>query len=300
MDRNYAVGATALTRGRWTSSINCFPTSGTPDFDGSIEQLKDALFGRLHWLDEHIGVLRQYSHESAVKNSIPELTRKEAAVWKRFWRSAPVCWRWYCCTCFWRIKRAFISIGTPEGNHFLYPGGGEDNSGGRGALLKLGRGHGRRYSRPFRHGLRHRPGDLPPLVRADSGDGRQLHPGFTPILQDDFYEAFYEYNKDREELLYLLHGLWVDDYVMYLHRDAFDPEYLGALIEDGRTLIDILHGNKTFSLSRRPGKRRLHPGYLSWVLGYILGGGVEDTTVAYTDHMQKEKKQLPGGNTSLQ
>lgn len=54
------------------------------------------------------------------------------------------------------------------------------------------------------------------------------------ILQDDFYEAFYEYNKDREEPLYLLHGLWVDDYVMYSHRDAFDPEYLGALIEDGR------------------------------------------------------------------
>lgn len=41
------------------------------DFDDSIEQLKDALFGRLHWLDEHIEVLQQYSHESAVKKLNP-------------------------------------------------------------------------------------------------------------------------------------------------------------------------------------------------------------------------------------
>ena len=102
------------------------------------------------------------------------------------------------------------------------------------------------------------------------------------ILQDDFYEAFYEYNKDREEPLYLLHGLWVNDYVMYSHRDAFDPEYLGALIEDGRTLIDILHGNKTFSLSEDLGSGAYTRDISPWVLGYILGVEWEDTTVAYT------------------
>ena len=30
------------------------------------------------------------------------------------------------------------------------------------------------------------------------------------ILQDDFYDAFYEYNKDREEPLYLIHGVWIN------------------------------------------------------------------------------------------
>ena len=114
------------------------------------------------------------------------------------------------------------------------------------------------------------------------------------ILQDDFYEAFYEYNKDREEPLYLLHGLWVNDYVMYSHRDAFDPEYLGALIEDGRTLIDILHGNKTFSLSEDLGSGAYTRDISPWVLGYILGVEWEDTTVAYTDHMQKEKNSYQG------
>lgn len=28
------------------------------------------------------------------------------------------------------------------------------------------------------------------------------------LLQDDFYNAFWEYNKDREQPLYLIHGLW--------------------------------------------------------------------------------------------
>lgn len=114
------------------------------------------------------------------------------------------------------------------------------------------------------------------------------------ILQDDFYEAFYEYNKDREEPLYLLHGLWVDDYVMYSHRDAYDPEYLGTLLEDGRALIDILHGDKVFSLSEDLGSGTYNRDVSPWVLGYILGVEWEDTTVAYTDHMQSEKNSYQG------
>ena len=52
--------------------VKLHPDERNPrDFDDSIEQLKDALFGRLHWLDEHIEVLQQYSHESAVKKLNP-------------------------------------------------------------------------------------------------------------------------------------------------------------------------------------------------------------------------------------
>ncbi len=35
-----------------------------------------------------------------------------------------------------------------------------------------------------------------------------------------FYEAFYEYNTGREEPLYLLQGVWVNDYILNSHRDA--------------------------------------------------------------------------------
>ena len=64
------------------------------------------------------------------------------------------------------------------------------------------------------------------------------------ILQDDFYDAFYEYNKDREEPLYLIHGVWINDYVQNSHRDAYDNDFRQAFIDDCRTVVDILHGNK--------------------------------------------------------
>lgn len=105
------------------------------------------------------------------------------------------------------------------------------------------------------------------------------------IQADDFYEAFYEYNKDREDPLYLLHGVWVNDYVQYSHRDAYDDKFLGALIEDCRTVVDVLHGNKKISLGRMASagsgfyRRDISP----WVIGYILGVEWEDVTVVYTD-----------------
>lgn len=105
------------------------------------------------------------------------------------------------------------------------------------------------------------------------------------IQADDFYEAFYEYNKDREEPLWLLHGVWVNDYVQNSRRDAYDPDFLDVFLQDCRTAVDVIHGNKKISLGRMASagsgfyRRDVSP----WVIGYILGVEWEDVTVAYTD-----------------
>lgn len=71
------------------------------------------------------------------------------------------------------------------------------------------------------------------------------------ILQDDFYNAFYEYNTQREaageEPLWLIHGVWVNDYVQNSHRDAYDDDFLQTLLEDSRTVVDIVHGEKSLA-----------------------------------------------------
>ena len=107
-------------------------------------------------------------------------------------------------------------------------------------------------------------------------------------LHDDFYNAFYEYNTLREENgeepLWLIHGVWVNDYVQNSHRDAYDKDFLDAFIEDGRTLVDVLHGNKKISLGRGTGSGFYNKDVSRWVIGYILGVEWEDVTVAYTDH----------------
>lgn len=114
------------------------------------------------------------------------------------------------------------------------------------------------------------------------------------ILQQDFYDAVWEYNRDNENPLYFIHGLWLNDYVHYSHRDAFDPDFYGELLDDGYTLINILHGNQTFSLGEDLGSGSYTKDISPWVLGYILGVEWEDTTVAYTNQMNSEKNSYQG------
>ena len=108
------------------------------------------------------------------------------------------------------------------------------------------------------------------------------------ILQDDFYNAFYAYNTAREEAgeepLWLIHGVWVNDYVQFSHRDAYDDDFLQALLEDSQTLVDILHGKRSLVLGRGLGSGSYRKDVSPWVIGYILGVEWEDVTVAYTDN----------------
>ena len=114
------------------------------------------------------------------------------------------------------------------------------------------------------------------------------------ILDDGFYEAFYEYNKDNEDPLYLIHGLWVNDYVQNSHVDAWDDSFYEQMEEDARTLIDVLHGNRKLELGRGLGSGSYNRDISEWVIGYILGVEWEDVTVTYTNHIEPEKAGYQG------
>ncbi|MEG0318759.1 MAG: hypothetical protein RR627_02545 [Niameybacter sp.] len=114
------------------------------------------------------------------------------------------------------------------------------------------------------------------------------------ILADAFYEAVYEYNKENEQPLYILHGLWVNDYVQNSHKDAYDKDFLDVFIEDGKDLIDVIHGRKKLALGSGRENERYKRDISPWVIGYILGVEWEDVTVAYTDHMQVENNHYVG------
>jgi len=114
------------------------------------------------------------------------------------------------------------------------------------------------------------------------------------LLQPDFYEAVYEYNKDREEPLYIIHGLWVNDHVLYSHVDAYDDSFLGTMLEDSKTLVNIIHGRQKLQLGEGLGTGSYTKDISPWVLGYILGVEWEDVTVAYTDEMREDKNNYQG------
>lgn len=113
------------------------------------------------------------------------------------------------------------------------------------------------------------------------------------IQADDFYNAYYEYNSQREadgmEPLWMLHGVWVNDYVQNSARDAYDDDFLKTFLNDCRTMVNVIHGKQKISLGRvaSAGSGTYKHDISRWVIGYILGVEWEDATVAYTDHKYK-------------
>lgn len=116
------------------------------------------------------------------------------------------------------------------------------------------------------------------------------------IQADDFYNAYYDYNMQREaagqEPLWLLQGVWVNDHIQNSHRDAYDDDFLGVLLQDCRTMVNVIHGKQSIGLGRvaSAGSGVYRRDVSRWVIGYILGVEWEDVTVAYTDHKYAGKE----------
>ena len=101
---------------------------------------------------------------------------------------------------------------------------------------------------------------------------------------DDFYRAFYDYNMNAARPLYLLHGVWVDDYVLNSHFDAYDDQFLRQFISDVKTTVDIVHGRRNKIINSERELFRYRYDVSKWLLGYLPGVEWEQTLVAYTDH----------------
>lgn len=114
------------------------------------------------------------------------------------------------------------------------------------------------------------------------------------IQSQPFYEAFYEYNYGRENPLYLLHGVWVNDHVMNSYKDAYHEDFYGTFLHDCKVMVDIIHGNRKLNLGKMASAG--HGSYLKdispWVIGYILGVEWEDLVVAYTDDKYKDNEEI--------
>lgn len=105
------------------------------------------------------------------------------------------------------------------------------------------------------------------------------------IQSEPFYNAFYAYNKDNPEPLYLLHGVWVNDYVLNSRMDAYEDAFCKTLIRDSKIMVDIIHGERKLNMGRvaSAGHGSYNKDISPWVIGYILGVDWDAATVAYTD-----------------
>lgn len=114
------------------------------------------------------------------------------------------------------------------------------------------------------------------------------------IQSQPFYEAFYEYNNGRENPLYLLHGVWVNDHVMNSYKDAYHKDFYDTFLKDCKTMVDIIHGNRKLNLGKvaSAGHGTYNKDISPWVIGYILGVEWEDLVVAFTDNKYRDDEEI--------
>lgn len=104
------------------------------------------------------------------------------------------------------------------------------------------------------------------------------------VMDDDFYKALYEHNRTNENPLYLLQGISILDSVNYGAGDAYNDDFLGYLVKNGKLVIDIVHGKRIVPLNQTGGTGNYDKDISEWVLGYLVGAEWGADTVSYTNN----------------
>lgn len=104
------------------------------------------------------------------------------------------------------------------------------------------------------------------------------------ILSPEFYNAIYEYNKNNDNPLYIIHGVWLDDYIQNSKYDAHNLNYKDKLLGDSKNVVDVVHGRKYIPANDTYASGLYTKNISKWVIGYIIGSEWNDETIAYTDH----------------
>lgn len=116
----------------------------------------------------------------------------------------------------------------------------------------------------------------------------------SSMFNDTFYNAFYEFNSKNNEKIYLIQGISVSDYANNSSGDAYSKGFFDELQKDSIKVIDVIHGKRIMSYSKRNGSGWYRKDVSPWVLGYIIGNEWDSGTMAYTNHNEKYAKEYKG------
>ena len=114
------------------------------------------------------------------------------------------------------------------------------------------------------------------------------------LMGSDFYEAFWEFNQNSDDPLYLLQGVYLDDYAGYSHMDAYDRGYYGYLQSGAFDAIDAVHGRKYVELGQVSGTGSYVRDVSPWVIGYAVGVPWDTRAVVYTNDVDADLATFEG------
>lgn len=115
------------------------------------------------------------------------------------------------------------------------------------------------------------------------------------LAGDDFYDALYEYNTaHKEDPIYIIHGVWLDDNIHMSNVDAYDKRFGENIIKNAKHVIDAIHGRLKIKSIEDSGKQKYDKDVSRWIIGYIFGVEWEYDTVIYTNKINVGMQQYDG------
>ena len=114
------------------------------------------------------------------------------------------------------------------------------------------------------------------------------------ILTPNFYNALYEYNKNSQKPLYLFQGIWINEEDMVNISNAYDPQIKDKFIEDVKTVIDVIHGDKIITKVPGHASGKYEKDVSSYVIGFIFGIEWDPDFVVNTNEINKDKNTFNG------
>lgn len=119
-------------------------------------------------------------------------------------------------------------------------------------------------------------------------------------LRPQFYNALYDFNQAQEqdgrEPIYVIHGVWVDENDVVTIEDAFgeDGKIINGVIEGGKDIVDIIHGNKYLPVSKGHADGTYTTDISQYVIGWILGIEWEPSFVIGTNENNQDHTSYDG------
>ncbi|MDF2587782.1 MAG: hypothetical protein K0S41_1623 [Anaerocolumna sp.] len=114
------------------------------------------------------------------------------------------------------------------------------------------------------------------------------------MLKPEFYEALYEYNKNRKDPLYLMQGVWINEEDIQKQKNAYNPVIMDRFKQDIAAIIDVIHGNKKVSKESGLAYGLYNKDISNYVIGYILGIEWDPEFVVSTNKINKSNVSYDG------